>query len=273
MQYGAGNRSFLPAALWEPAAPAVDAKLATPTVDARPGAPVFGVGPLAPPVSLSGLPAVLCESGVPSPLIPHPVALTLRHEVGKDPAKLIPRPVALTLRAGQAHGRLLAGLLPWLARGGRIYCLDGGNVFDPCILAASAAQAGLDPNNVLERVFVSRAYTCHQFAEAVETMLAPLADERPVPLALVLAADRLFHDEDLPLHERRCLFDRGAAGVARLHRRGLPLLLTLTPARPNPWAGRLARVATITADVGRSLRAITEGTDNGSHTANLQPLP
>jgi hypothetical protein len=182
-------------------------------------------------------------------------------------AQVVARPPALMLPEGRTHGRLLAALLPWLARGGRIYCLDGGNAFAPYKLAAAAAQAGLDPADVLERVFVSRAYTCHQLVEATETMLAAPAAERPAPLAIVLQVDRLFHDEDIPLHERRSLFDRIVGNVGRLHRDGLPLLLTLTPERPNPWVAQLARVATITADMGRSLRAIT-GT-----ISTAKPLP
>ena len=119
---------------------------------------------------------------------------------------------------------------------------------------------------VLERVFVSRAYTCHQLLEATRGMLGPLAKERPAPLAMVLHVDHLFHDEDLPLHERRWLFDRIADGVAGLHRRGLPVVLTVCPAgkggksgEENEWARRLGRVATVEADPERMLARLEGG--------------
>ena len=204
------------------------------------------------------LPATEATAIVPYSGPPH--LCTAIEKGAETPAAPVPppRPPASTLPSGQTHGRLLAGLLPWLARGGELYCLDAGNVFDPYMLVRLATQAGLAPGVVLDRIFVSRTYTCHQLLEAVETMVAPLAARRPAPLVLVLQVDRLFHDEDVALRERQYLFGRIAAGLARLHGAGLPLLLTLGPERPNPWAGQLAQVARLTSDVRTSLTALTE---------------
>jgi hypothetical protein len=183
------------------------------------------------------------------------------------------KPTALVLQQGQIHGRLLAGLLPWIAHGGLVYCIDGGNAFDPYRLTTQTRQAGLEMPDVLERVFVSRAYTCHQLLESIETMLPPLAQKPLPPLALLLHLDHLFHEEDISLEERRYLFDRIVEKVAALHREGLTLLLTLCPNEPNPWAERLKKVAALKTRLDETLFAITGEKDHGTHAADVQLLP
>ena len=79
-------------------------------------------------------------------------------------------PIVALAGAGGLTGRLLAAMLPQLARGRRVYCLDGGNLFDPWRLTELARAHGLDPEALLERVFVSRAYTCYQLLEAAQTI-------------------------------------------------------------------------------------------------------
>lgn len=165
--------------------------------------------------------------------------------------------IALVLPDHQT-GRVISAFAPFLLRGRRLYCLDGGNVFNPYRLAVWARREGLDPQLLLERVFISRAYTCHQLLGAAETMLAPLIDGPEPPLVAFLGVDRLFHDEDLPQWERRYLFERLLDCTDRLHARGLPILITVTDAEPNPWARRLSRVALILPDVGRALGRIAD---------------
>ena len=132
-------------------------------------------------------------------------------------------------------GALLAAIGPWLAGGGALYCLDGANVFDPAPLATWARRRQMDPAALLGRVWVSRAYTCHQLAASARTMLSPLLD-RPDPVAaLVLGVDRLFIDDDLPLHERRHLYDRIADDLEALARKALPVVVTVVGAPDSPW--------------------------------------
>lgn len=136
---------------------------------------------------------------------------------------------ALALPRGQA-GHLVAALLPALAEGRPCYCLDGGNCFDPYVLTSQARRLGLNPKPLLERIFISRAYTCHQLLEAITSMLAPLAERPEPPLAVILGLDRLFLDDDIPLGERRRLYSRVVARIKELLQRGLPLLTAVTHA-------------------------------------------
>ncbi len=150
------------------------------------------------------------------------------------------RPFSLPLEGRGRTGELLAALGPMLAAGGRVYCLDAGNMFNPLGLARGLRSAGIDPVSVLAgQVFVSRAFTCHQLAGAVRTMLFPLLRDPCPPPALLLGVDHLFLDEDIPLFERQFLFDRILADAAELARRGMPLLITCGSELDNAWARQL----------------------------------
>ena len=158
------------------------------------------------------------------------------------------RALAVTVPRRQA-GELLTALGPWLLGGLRLYCLDGGNLFDCAGLAAWLRAQGADVPAVLaERLFISRAFTGHQLAGAVDELLAPLAEPGGPPrAALLLGVEALFLDEDIRLAERRYLYGRVVARSVALARRGLPVLLTCAPETPEPWRGGLERQARVVA--------------------------
>lgn len=190
-----------------------------------------------------------------------------RGAVTPPPLFALPLPIYQT-------GRLFASLLPLAAAGRNIYCIDGGNGFDPYRLATLARAEGLDPADVLGRVFVSRAYTCHQLASAVETMLEPLAAEPAPPVVGLLGLDRLFLDDDISLYERRYIFERIMTHAERHHDAGLPLFITYLGDAASPWARRLARTALMLPDARRAVADFRERlTHHGTHAADLQSLP
>lgn len=126
--------------------------------------------------------------------------------------------------ARQHTAELLAAFLePLREPERRLYCFDGANRFQPQQLALQARRRGLDPAGVLDRVFVSRAYTCHQLVTALETLPIPPGDFNAG--VLVLGFDHLFHDGNVPRWERQYLFDRGLQAVHRISRNGHPVLL------------------------------------------------
>ncbi|MBI1783817.1 hypothetical protein HYR69_01615 [Candidatus Sumerlaeota bacterium] len=179
--------------------------------------------------------------------------------------------LALAIPEGRS-GPLLAALGPMLLAGEKVYCLDGGNIFNPYRLALWLRQRGCAPEPILaERLFVSRAFTCHQLAGAVETLLAPLAAEADPPAALILGIEQLFLDEDIPFFERRYLFERILSSARTLRRRGLPMLITCGAKEGNYWVGRLRRSASFLTDSAQAaagIRRIADGTD----AADLQHM-
>jgi hypothetical protein len=144
------------------------------------------------------------------------------------------------------QGFLLGAFINYLGNGGEIYCLDAGNCFDPYPLALATRARGLPPEAFLERVFVSRAATCHQIVSVVEEMLLPLCRERNRKVIVVLGIDTLFTDEDIPLFERRYLFGRVLAGIVSVRSAGIGCLITHHPRlaeerETRMWHGLLER--------------------------------
>lgn len=144
--------------------------------------------------------------------------------------------VALPLRRHQ-EGILLASFFPFLGQGGEVYCLDAGNRFNPYPLALRCRAQGYPPEPSLEKVFVSRAATCHQMVAVVEEMLLPLAGDSGQKAVMVLGIETLFVDEDLPLFERRYLFRRALTGIHEIRSAGIGCVVTHHPPREEtlPW--------------------------------------
>lgn len=211
----------------------------------NPGGPSPGRPPLTGRPGLSAAPAVL-EDAVPYAGIEEPPngpasnGEAIAAEVVRPPVPLC----ALRLEERDT-GRLIAALGPVVRRGVPLFCLDGGNAFNPYRLAVLIRREGGEPFELLDRIYVSRAYTCHQLVSSAETLLGALIAARPRPMVAVLGIDRLFHDEDLPLWEREFLYGRLLTHVRALHRRGLPVLATFSDDLKGPWARRLRSVARI----------------------------
>jgi hypothetical protein len=140
-------------------------------------------------------------------------------------------------------GVLMTGLASHLIEGGVAYCIDTNNSFDQRPVVERLALHVADARVPLGRLFLSRAFTCHQLVTAVETML-PGADGRPAggfalpasrslareaplrPIVLLIGIDMLFVDEDLPLWERGYLFARLLDTLEAGRDRGLRLIAT-----------------------------------------------
>jgi hypothetical protein len=178
----------------------------------------------------------------------------------------LPRPPAplCALRIEELEtGRLIAALGPVVRRGVPLFCLDGGNAFNPYRLAVLVRREGGEPRELLDRIYVSRAYTCHQLVASAETLLGALIAVRPRPMVAVLGIDRLFQDEDLPLWEREFLFGRMLDHVRALHRRGLTVLVTFGDEPKGRWARRLQTVARIVANPEAMLGRVEAGLFEG----------
>jgi hypothetical protein len=92
--------------------------------------------------------------------------------------------------------RALLAMLTMLAgRGETVRVFDGGNRFDGYFVARLARRMTPEPYSVLERIQLSRAFTCFQLAELIEN-----ARIEPGPL-FVLDLLNTFYDESVPLRD------------------------------------------------------------------------
>lgn len=122
----------------------------------------------------------------------------------------------LTLLWGsQAPTRSLLGAAVRLAAAGAgVRLFDGGNSFDGYFVARLARQLCLtraaDPYDILDRIRLSRAFTCFQMAELIESVPAV-----PEPL-VVLDLLATFYDESVPLRDSDRLLATTLAHLRRL---------------------------------------------------------
>lgn len=134
---------------------------------------------------------------------------------GLDPALLamVRRPQLSLLWGTQLPTQSLLGLFTVLAvQGHEPRLFDGGNRFDGYFVARLARRLTPRPHAVLEHMQLSRAFTCFQLAELIETAPASAA-----PL-LVLDLLSTFYDESVPLRESERLLGRVIGQLQRLAR-------------------------------------------------------
>ncbi len=108
---------------------------------------------------------------------------------------------------------LLTALTALAARGQPLRVYDGGNRFDGYYVARLARQLGwgrTDPQAILARIRLSRAFTCFQLAELIENTPAG-----PEPL-FVLELLATFYDESVPLADSERLLATTLMHLKRL---------------------------------------------------------
>ncbi|MBI4642230.1 MAG: hypothetical protein HY790_02445 [Deltaproteobacteria bacterium] len=121
-----------------------------------------------------------------------------------------------------------------VARGAPVFIVDAANRFDPYQLVREARTRGRDPQEALARARVARAFTSHQLVRLLKEELA--RELTPGGLALVLGPVSLFYDEQVPLKERRRLFQEMVDTLTAIKTRA-PILL-LQPLLPRGATNR-----------------------------------
>lgn len=124
-------------------------------------------------------------------------------------ALLQPR-LALFWGANTPTQALLSNLTILAADGHAIRIFDGGNRFDGYFVARLARRLSSNPREVLERIRLSRAFTCFQLAQLIENATASAQ-----PL-FVLDLLTTFYDESVPLHDSERLLTTSIAHLKRL---------------------------------------------------------
>jgi hypothetical protein len=137
------------------------------------------------------------------------------------------KPVRRVLVAGSRPEKLAVYLSAFAAaRGFEVRVADGANAFDPYIVSRFARKEGLPAEDLLKRIWVARAFTCHQLATLVRERLETRAPREKSLLAVLLGPATLFADEDVPGEEAALLFRKMLASVRNMSRRGNDFLLS-----------------------------------------------
>ncbi len=157
---------------------------------------------------------------------------------------LLPSPVSdqiLLLVLPDTLANELFAMLAHLALQGPIYVLDGGNTFQGYSLARALRRRTSDIAAPMQRVLLSRAFTCYQMSALFEGLLAG-RDFLPYPV-LVLDFLSTFYDQDVRVPERRRLLQGCIRRLEALARR-VPVVLWVRQrsAVPQEALGFLAMV-------------------------------
>jgi hypothetical protein len=117
--------------------------------------------------------------------------------------------------------RLSHYFLPRVLLGGRrVLYVDGGNRFDPLLLARMAREGGREPAEFNQRVRVARAFTCFQLTELL-VRVPRLLEKFPAGVLISTGIPELYFDEDVREREATVSFHRALEALRAL--RELPL--------------------------------------------------
>lgn len=114
--------------------------------------------------------------------------------------------------------------------GTNVVFVDGGNTFRLYQVSRIAQLHSLDPRQVLNRIYISRAFTAYQIASIVFEKLGEIVDRFNAKLAVISDIAGLFLDKDVPAEEARKVFSRLALHLSRLaEEKQLTILATYSP--------------------------------------------
>jgi len=149
-------------------------------------------------------------------------------------------------------GTTLAGRV--ILGGHTVLYVDGANAFDPYILSRLARDAGRSPRAVMQRLRLTRAFTCHQLETLiVERLSSAIAHYRP-GLVVISGWSHLFHDENVPAREAFRLLQNTARWVRSLTEAGQPVLATHPEEPVTPRLRPLGQMLVQAADGVARLR-------------------
>ncbi|MEM3551345.1 MAG: hypothetical protein QXN87_09155 [Candidatus Bathyarchaeia archaeon] len=90
--------------------------------------------------------------------------------------------------------------------GSPVVFVDGGNSFNPYLVADFARRYGFEPCGVLKKIYVSRAFTAYQLYSLIMERLEPFLESVNARLLVVSEVASLFLDRDMPKTEAEELF-------------------------------------------------------------------
>jgi hypothetical protein len=157
---------------------------------------------------------------------------------------------SLSLLAGPSFvldlGTTLAGRV--VLSGRTVLYVDGANAFDPYILSRLARNAGQPPKAVMQRLHLTRAFTCHQLETlVVERLPSAIVQYRP-GLVVISGWSHLFHDENVPAREAFRLLQNTARRIRLLAEAGQPILATHPEEPVTPRLQPLGQILIQAAD-------------------------
>jgi hypothetical protein len=109
--------------------------------------------------------------------------------------------------------------------------VDGGNSFRLYEVSEIAQLCGLDPSTVLQRIFVSRAFTAYQMTSIVMEKLEETITKHNAKLVLLSDVLGLYLDKDVPSGEAKRVWMQVVASLREIAARRKLIIVTTSPSR------------------------------------------
>jgi hypothetical protein len=118
--------------------------------------------------------------------------------------------------------------------------VDGTNRFDVYYLAEFArkfsgrqdAGCRIAPEQLLQNIFVSRAFTCYQMEALITERLPAFVQQKQSPIVIIFGLLDTFYDEQAPMFEVRSSLQRIIAALHRLKQANVSVLLASLDVKP-----------------------------------------
>jgi len=114
----------------------------------------------------------------------------------------------------------------------QVIYIDGGNTFNLYTISALAQEYSLDPRSVLERIFISRAFTAYQLTALVHEGLEEALKMYRSKLVIISDITGLFLDRDVPWEEAEDLYKKMTKSLLDLASRRRVIIIATHPPRP-----------------------------------------
>lgn len=121
-----------------------------------------------------------------------------------------------------------------LKNGSSIAVVDGCNRFDAHSIARFARERRKDPSEFLNRIFVSRGFTCYQMEAAITNRLPSFLERIGSRTAIIFGLLDTFYDEQAPLREVQQILQRVLGSLREMKDGGISILLACTEWNVRP---------------------------------------
>jgi hypothetical protein len=154
-------------------------------------------------------------------------------------------------------------------RGRPVAVVDGCNRFDVHTVAHYARRQRLDVDRFLNRIFVSRGFTCYQMEAAIIDRLRPFLHSINAQTAMVFGLLDTLYDEQAPLHDVQRILRNVLDALRAMRSDGISVLVTCNRVNVQP-AERNHLFATLRAHVDDAFQLV-EDAEHGQQLLHETP--
>jgi len=144
----------------------------------------------------------------------------------------------LLLEAPLSGSSIATYLAGWVATSGRtVLYIDAANAFDPYLISRLARQERRNPQELLQRILISRPFTCYQLQTLLQDRMEAAIERMGAGLVILSGMVDLLLDETVPEWEARRMMGKILKSIGRVREEeGIPFLAT-----QRIWGGLVRR--------------------------------